>query len=91
MREWTDLAFSSIYYLIKKLEKAGLISASRTDDHGRRTAYALTPEGLTVARNGTRRFGHRDAGPLPGVGRRGQPAAAQLRPGSTHCTAAPRT
>ncbi len=58
MREWTDLAFSSIYYLIKKLEKAGLITAadstSRAADRRRRRTYALTSEGLVVARTGTR-------------------------------------
>lgn len=58
MREWTDLAFSSIYYLIKKLEKTGLISAvdgaSRADDQRRRRTYALTSQGLAVARKGTR-------------------------------------
>jgi hypothetical protein len=52
MRQWTDLAFSSIYYLIKKLEKAALITAV---DAGptRRTTYAPTAEGLTAAREAT--------------------------------------
>jgi DNA-binding PadR family transcriptional regulator len=58
MREWTDLAFSSIYYLVKKLEKAGLVSAvddiGRAGDRRRRRTYALTAEGLDVARTGTR-------------------------------------
>src|SRR5262249_14832885 len=49
MRQWTEVGFSSIYYLLKKLEKAGWV-------HGRfdfenqqgpaRRVYALTPEGL---------------------------------------------
>jgi DNA-binding PadR family transcriptional regulator len=58
MREWTDVAFSSIYYLVKKPEKAGLItaldSAGRADDGRRRRTYALTSEGLALAREGTR-------------------------------------
>lgn len=57
MREWTDLAFSSIYYLIKKLEKAGLIraaeSASPTATPARRATYVPTPEGLAAARQAT--------------------------------------
>ena len=58
MREWTDVAFSSIYYLVKKLEKAGLItaldSAGRADDGRRRRTYALTSDGLARAREGVR-------------------------------------
>ena len=27
MREWTEIGFSSIYYLLKKLEKAGLMES----------------------------------------------------------------
>ena len=57
MREWTDLAFSSIYYLVKKLERAGRVSTvddiSWAGDQRRRRTYALTAEGLAVARTGT--------------------------------------
>jgi len=58
MRQWTDLAFSSIYYLIKKLEKAALIEAvvrpgaART--RSRRTTYAPTSAGFAAAREATR-------------------------------------
>jgi len=31
MREWTDIGFSSIYYLLGKMEKAGLVEASAAD------------------------------------------------------------
>jgi hypothetical protein len=33
MREWTEVAFSSIYYILRKLEKKNLIH-SRLDTHG---------------------------------------------------------
>ncbi len=49
MRSWTDLAFSSIYYLLGKLERAGLVAAGKGHDvRGRgpaRTVYAATAEG----------------------------------------------
>ena len=57
MRQWTDLAFSSIYYLIKKLEKAALIRAVDTAGpaqvHPRRVTYTPTSAGLTAAREAT--------------------------------------
>ena len=57
MREWTEIGFSSIYYLLRKLEGKGLICAT-VDDSGAgptRKVYRLTdasaaspypPEGL---------------------------------------------
>jgi DNA-binding PadR family transcriptional regulator len=47
MREWTEIGFSSIYYLLKKLETEGLIE-SRLEEAGRgpaRKVYAVTPAG----------------------------------------------
>jgi DNA-binding PadR family transcriptional regulator len=47
MREWTEVGFSSIYYLLKKLEQAGLI-AGRLADAERgpaRRVYEATPAG----------------------------------------------
>jgi len=58
MRRWTDLAFSSIYYVIKKLEKAALIEAvvhpGAAPTRSRRTTYAPTSAGFTAAREATR-------------------------------------
>lgn len=47
MRDWTEIGFSSIYYLLKKLEAEGLIE-SRLEEAGRgpaRKVYAITPAG----------------------------------------------
>ncbi|MDQ2761065.1 MAG: PadR family transcriptional regulator [Actinomycetota bacterium] len=57
IREWTDLAFSSIYYLTAKLERAGLIEVvpDQADRGGpRRKTYAPTACGLAVAEEATR-------------------------------------
>jgi DNA-binding PadR family transcriptional regulator len=56
MREWTDLGFSSIYFNLKKLEKAGLISAQIEIQAGQgpaRKVYSITPAGLEAWRAGT--------------------------------------
>ena len=46
MRRWTDIAFSSIYYVLKKLEKAGLITSESQSAGGRsRKVYDVTEEG----------------------------------------------
>jgi DNA-binding PadR family transcriptional regulator len=47
MREWTAIGFSSIYYLLKKLEQEGLIR-SRLEEGGRgaaRKVYQVTEQG----------------------------------------------
>ena len=47
MREWTEVGFSSIYYLLKKLDRDGLIE-SRLEEAQRgpaRKVYHLTPAG----------------------------------------------
>jgi len=47
MREWTEVGFSSIYYLLKKLEGDGLIEG-QLEEAGRgpaRKVYRLTPAG----------------------------------------------
>lgn len=46
MRNWTDIAFSSIYYVLKKLERAGLITSKSESAGGRsRKVYDVTEEG----------------------------------------------
>ena len=47
MREWTEIGFSSIYYLLKKLGREGLIEGQleETARGPARKVYHLTPEG----------------------------------------------
>jgi DNA-binding PadR family transcriptional regulator len=54
MREWTEVGFSSIYYLLKKLERDGLIE-SRLEEAQRgpaRKVYHLTPAGGQALQRG---------------------------------------
>lgn len=51
MRDWTEVGFSSIYYLLKKLEGAGLVKARHEDPSGRgptRKVYHITQTGREV-------------------------------------------
>lgn len=53
MREWTEVGFSSIYYLLKKLEKAGLIEGQTEQPAGpgpARKVYRITPAGRETCR-----------------------------------------
>ena len=44
MRNWTEIGFSSIYYLLKKLEKAGYVTARAEQALGKtRQVYHPTP------------------------------------------------
>lgn len=54
MREWTEIGFSSIYYLLKKLEREGLIEGQlEAAKRGpARKVYRLTPAGREAARAG---------------------------------------
>ncbi|NES15520.1 MULTISPECIES: GyrI-like domain-containing protein [Micromonospora] len=56
IREWTALGFSSIYYVLGRLELRDLVSSTRPDGtaSGRRV-YAATPAGLRVLAEATRR------------------------------------
>jgi DNA-binding PadR family transcriptional regulator len=54
MREWTEVGFSSIYYLLKKLERDGLIGG-RLEEAQRgpaRKVYHLTPAGGEALQRG---------------------------------------
>ncbi len=56
MREWTEIGFSSIYYLLNKLEKAALIESQLTPPVGRgpaRKVYTTTPAGADAWRTAT--------------------------------------
>lgn len=53
MREWTEVGFSSIYYILKKLENRGLIQSRSQPSQGRgpgRKVYRLTPAGRSAWR-----------------------------------------
>lgn len=53
MRDWTEVGFSSIYYLLKKLEKNGLIGSQLEQAAGRgpaRKVYQATDAGLSAWR-----------------------------------------
>jgi DNA-binding PadR family transcriptional regulator len=55
MRNWTEIAFSSIYFLLTKLVKNGLASAVTTPASGRGPAkkvFSVTPAGVDALRRG---------------------------------------
>jgi DNA-binding PadR family transcriptional regulator len=56
MRDWTEIGFSSIYYLLKKLEEKGLVSGQLVKAGGRgpaRKVFQVTEEGQRVWREET--------------------------------------
>jgi len=51
MRDWTDVGFSSIYYVLGKLEEAGLVTSRREQAPGRgpaRRVYSATDAGIAT-------------------------------------------
>lgn len=57
MRNWTELAFSSIYFVLNKLTHQGLASSSKQPAQGRGPAkrvYAVTPAGMAALKQGVR-------------------------------------
>jgi DNA-binding PadR family transcriptional regulator len=54
MREWTEVGFSSIYYLLKKLERGGLVvgQLQEAERGPARKVYRLTPDGREALRAG---------------------------------------
>ncbi len=66
MRNWTDIAFSSIYFLLNKLVRDGCIAAQTVPAAGRGPAkkvYAILPAGEEALRRGVREG---LANPFPG-------------------------
>lgn len=57
MREWTEISFSSIYYLLKKLGQEGMIEGQLEEsEHGpARKVFHLTPAGRGALRTGVLR------------------------------------
>ena len=55
MRNWTEIAFSSIYFLLNKLVKQGLASSATAPAAGRgpaRKVFSITPTGKAALREG---------------------------------------
>jgi DNA-binding transcriptional ArsR family regulator len=56
MRDWTEIGFSSIYYLLKKLEKDGMIESELRQQEGKgpaRKVYSITRQGRQAQIKGT--------------------------------------
>ena len=56
MREWTDIGFSSIYYLLNKLEKKGWITSqvqNAIHQGPARHVFAITSDGLRICHQET--------------------------------------
>ena len=53
MRKWTDVGFSSIYYILEKLEKKGLAKSMLAKGKDKKE-YSITKMGLTVLIEKTR-------------------------------------
>lgn len=49
IRQWTDIGFSSIYYLLGKLDELGLVSSGPGASAKARRVYAATEQGRRVA------------------------------------------
>ena len=60
-RQWTSLAFSSVYYLLKRLSERGLLEPDE-DSQGRRTVFRLTEAGRRELRQAA---GERVLAPAP--------------------------
>lgn len=48
MREWTELAFSSIYFILNKLEKRGLAKSVKDPDKKTRKIFSATQQGRSA-------------------------------------------
>lgn len=60
-RQWTSLAFSSVYYLLKRLSERGLLEPDE-GSQGRRTVFRVTEAGRRELRQAT---GERVLAPAP--------------------------
>jgi DNA-binding PadR family transcriptional regulator len=56
MREWTEIGFSSIYYLLNKMEEGGWLSSQErpSGDRTARKVYSLTDAGRLALREAVR-------------------------------------
>ena len=53
MREWTQVGFSSIYFVLGKLEKSGLVASEMPKGAKARKTFCITPSGREVLRQET--------------------------------------
>jgi DNA-binding PadR family transcriptional regulator len=58
MRNWTQIAFSSIYYVLKKLEKKELVDAHLEEVEGKpaRKVFTITPQGRKTMKEKVRQL-----------------------------------
>ena len=49
IRQWAEVAFSSIYYVLGKLEARGLVRSAQGDGKKTRRVYSATEEGRSAA------------------------------------------
>src|SRR5665647_3652685 len=56
MRHWTDIGFSSIYYVLKRLESRNFIESScqQQEDKPSRKVYTITDSGRFILKEKTR-------------------------------------
>jgi DNA-binding PadR family transcriptional regulator len=55
MRNWTEIGFSSIYYILKRLEQEGMVRGNMQQGEGRgpaRVVYCLTRQGRRAVNRG---------------------------------------
>jgi DNA-binding PadR family transcriptional regulator len=52
MRKWTDIGFSSIYYILERLETKKFVTSDETKGK-KRKQYSITDMGITALRNHT--------------------------------------
>lgn len=50
MREWTEIGFSSIYFVLNKLERLKLVKAGKTSGVKARKRYSLTEAGTKAVK-----------------------------------------
>lgn len=48
MRDWTEIGFSSIYFVLEKLQKAGLVAAEKPAGAKARKVFSVTPKGAAT-------------------------------------------
>ena len=48
MREWTQIGFSSIYFVLGKLEKKGLVTAKQPEKAKTKKSYSITSTGQSM-------------------------------------------
>lgn len=53
MRDWTEIGFSSIYFVLGKLEKKGCVTASASAGGKSRKTFNVTPHGIVLHKEHT--------------------------------------